>query len=217
MRRMTVVVVTAEPSPACPPEVDPVEFRLAMAEDVYETAAEVRLSGTALACCGDAGFTARAAEFTWPDTPVFAVRAADPLRDACAVLTDSGVDQAVFLAADAPDLPPLLVGALFRALGSAEAALCPTRGGGLVALAVRLPLPGWLAPATLDHPDAVRELAAACPDGRALATAPGWHRIRSPEDLAALDPGLEGWEATRALLAPAASTGRPHGRESGGG
>ncbi len=217
MRRMTVVVVTAEPSPACPPGVDPVEFRLAMAEDVYETATEVRLSGTALACCGDAGFTARAAEFTWPDTPVFAVRAADPLRDACAVLTGSGVDQAVFLAADAPDLPPLLVGKLFRALGGAEAALCPARGGGLVALAVRLPLPGWLDPATLDHPDAVGELAAARPDDRALATAPGWHRVRSPEDLAALDPGLEGWEATRALLAPAAPAGRPHGRGSGGG
>ena len=40
------VVVTAEPSPACPPGVDPVEFRLAMAEDVYETATEVRLSGS---------------------------------------------------------------------------------------------------------------------------------------------------------------------------
>jgi len=29
---------------------------------------------------------------------------------------------------------------------------------------------------------------------------PGWRRQRGPADLAALDPGLEGWEATRRLL-----------------
>ncbi|KUP96576.1 hypothetical protein AC529_11335 [Thermobifida cellulosilytica TB100] len=201
MKRAAVVVVTAEPSPACPPGIDPVEFRLAMAEDVYETAAGLCLSDTALACCADAEFAERVAEFTWPGTPVFPVRAAAPLPDACAVLADHGVDHAVFLAGDAPDLPPLLVGKLFRALGSAEAALSPAHGGGLTALAVRLPPPGWLPVATLDRPDAVQALAAARPTGRSLAAVPGWHRVRGPGDLAALDPGLEGWEATRALLA----------------
>jgi hypothetical protein len=29
---------------------------------------------------------------------------------------------------------------------------------------------------------------------------PSWRRLRSRADLAALDPDLEGWEATRALL-----------------
>jgi len=29
---------------------------------------------------------------------------------------------------------------------------------------------------------------------------PGWHRLRSVEDLSRLDPGLEGWQATRGLL-----------------
>jgi hypothetical protein len=29
---------------------------------------------------------------------------------------------------------------------------------------------------------------------------PGWHRLRTPDDLRLLDPGLEGWENTRALL-----------------
>jgi hypothetical protein len=33
-----------------------------------------------------------------------------------------------------------------------------------------------------------------------IATAPGWHRLRTPADLTRLDPGLEGWDNTRALL-----------------
>jgi len=35
---------------------------------------------------------------------------------------------------------------------------------------------------------------------RQVAATPGWHRLRRPEDVGRLDPGLEGWEATRALL-----------------
>ncbi|UOE22222.1 hypothetical protein NI17_023415 [Thermobifida halotolerans] len=203
---MTVVLLTAGPTPACPRGVDPAEFRLAMAEDVYETAAELRLSETALVCCGDPELAARAVGFTWPGTPVFTVGRTDPVPEACGVLAGRGVDQVAFLSADAPDLPPLLVGKLFRALGTAEAAFCPARGGGLAALATRLPPPEWLGSVTLDHPDAVHTLAAARPTVRALAAAPGWHRVRRPEDLAALDPGLEGWETTRALLS--ASDGR---------
>ena len=72
---------------------------------------------------------------------------------------------------------------------------------GLVALASRLPAPAWLAnlAVDLDTPDAVTRLRAVAPR-RELVVAPAWHRLRTPADLAALDPGLEGWEATRALL-----------------
>jgi hypothetical protein len=35
--------------------------------------------------------------------------------------------------------------------------------------------------------------------GRVAVTA-GWHRLTGPEGLRRLDPGLEGWAATRALL-----------------
>jgi hypothetical protein len=35
---------------------------------------------------------------------------------------------------------------------------------------------------------------------RALVVTPAWRRLRTPADLGGLDPGLEGWEATRALL-----------------
>ncbi len=77
----------------------------------------------------------------------------------------------------------------------------PAEGGGLVVLASRLPVPPWLALSgvDLDTPDAVRRLRAAAPR-RDLVVTPRWRRLRTPADIASLDPGLEGWEATRALL-----------------
>jgi hypothetical protein len=30
--------------------------------------------------------------------------------------------------------------------------------------------------------------------------APAWRRLRGPDDLATLDPAVEGWDTTRALL-----------------
>jgi hypothetical protein len=112
------------------------------------------------------------------------------------------------IAADAPDLPPLLIGKLFRALEHAPAAACPSEEGGLVALAVRLPAPSWLfhvaagaGLGVLDMPDAFALVRAAAPRPGAVQAGPGWHRLRDPSDLAFLDPGLEGWENTRALLA----------------
>ena len=118
-------------------------------------------------------------------------------------LHELGGDVGVVVAADAPDLPGLLLAKLFRALARAEVAVCPADGGGLVALGARLPAPGWLAAATvgLDTSDALRRLAAAAVTSTALAVGPGWHRLRGPDDVVWLDPGLEGWAATRALLA----------------
>ncbi|MEU0572030.1 hypothetical protein ABZ297_42435, partial [Nonomuraea sp. NPDC005983] len=52
----------------------------------------------------------------------------------------------------------------------------------------------------LDDPDLVATLRAQAPGRRMVATGPGWHRLRTPDDLGRLDPGLEGWESTRALL-----------------
>ncbi|WP_133739353.1 hypothetical protein [Actinorugispora endophytica] len=215
---MAAVLVTSDPPGACPPGVDPAVFSLALAEDVYEVVAGLELCEAAFAVDGDAELAERIAELTWPGTPVRTVRGPSPLRDAFGMLAGQGARQAVVLAADAPDLPPLLVGKLFRALGTAEAAACPAFGGGLVALAARLPLPDWIGAASLDDPDALGALTAARPARRALVAVPGWHRLRDPRDLAALDPGLEGWEATRMLLSARGGTGRaPHGSGSSGG
>jgi molybdopterin-guanine dinucleotide biosynthesis protein A len=138
---------------------------------------------------------------TWPGTLI--VREAT-LQDAFAALHAAGAEEAALLAADAPDLPPLLLGKLFRALGSAPSAACQSEDGGLVAFAARLPLPDWLAAALkdtdLDVPDALPRLRAAAPRHGQVPQGPSWHRLRTPEDLRFLDPGLEGWETTRALL-----------------
>ncbi|MFI0373329.1 hypothetical protein ACH35V_36180 [Actinomadura sp. 1N219] len=187
-----------------PPGVDARAFRLALLEDTYEVVAGLELVTSALVL--DPPDQPDAEAVTWPGTPI--VR--EPtLAGAFAALHALGAGTAALVAPDAPDLPPLLIGKLFRALGHAPAAACPAQsddraGGRLVALAARLPLPGWLATALqdvdLDTPDALARLRAAAPRPGLVPQGPGWHRLRTASDLRFLDPGLEGWENTRALL-----------------
>ncbi|WP_231330485.1 hypothetical protein [Actinomadura graeca] len=204
-RRAAVLSLPAS-APDAPPGVDPAEFRLALLEDTYEVVAGLRSVTPALVL--DPPDQPDAEAVTWPGTEI--VR--EPtLAGAFAALHALGAGEAALVAADAPDLPPLLIGKLFRALGGAPAAACRAADGhGLVALAARLPLPGWLAAALtgigLDTPDALSRLRAAAPRPGLVPQGPGWHRLRTPGDLRSLDPGLEGWENTRALL-----EGRPLG------
>lgn len=177
-----------------PPGIDPEEFRLALLEDTYEVVAGLDFVTPVLALTGpDPG----AEKITWPGTPVLRVNGLEALLRE---LHELGAEQAAVVAHDAPDMPALLVGKLFRALGGGQVAVCPADGGGLVALAARLPAPPWLAGIDLDTPDAPVRLRAAATRPGAVRSSPGWHRLRSPADLARLDPGLEGWESTRALL-----------------
>ncbi|XRQ04434.1 hypothetical protein ACN3XK_48875 [Actinomadura welshii] len=188
---------------AVPPGIDAGEFRLALLEDTYEVVAGLELVTSALVL--DPPDQPDAEAVTWPGTPI--VREAT-LDGAFAALQALGADAAVLVAPDAPDLPPLLIGKLFRALGGAPAAACRAEGAagpaGLVALAARLPLPDWLAAALrgtdLDTPDALARLRAAAPRPGLVPQGPAWHRLRAASDLRLLDPGLEGWENTRALL-----------------
>jgi hypothetical protein len=101
-----------------------------------------------------------------------------------------------------------------------EVAICPAEGGGLVALAAWVPPADWVAwpgsaghpggcPIELDHTDAVGRLRASAPRRGALQVVPGWHRLRSPADVGRLDPGLEGWPATRGVLWPPAPQAAP--------
>ncbi|GLZ06936.1 hypothetical protein Acsp03_44020 [Actinomadura sp. NBRC 104412] len=197
---------SADPSsggPPSPPGIDPEEFRLALLEDTYEVAAGLDLVTPALVL--DPPDQPDAEAITWPGTPIVRERG---LAAAFAALGALGAEEAVLLAGDAPDLPPLLIGKLFRALGSAPASACQARGpggpDGLVALAARLPLPPWLdaalADVDLDTPDALARLRAAAPRPGQVPQGPAWHRLRTRADLGVLDPGLEGWENTRALL-----------------
>ena len=177
-----------------------------MLEDVYETVAALDLVEPALALVPPDQPDAELV--TWPGTLV--VRAerssdADELIEVLAALTTgltSDGSAVLVVAGDAPDLPGLLVGKLFRALGSAAVSVCPADNGGLVALAARVPLPPWLKSAAvgLDTDGAVDRLAAAAPRRGDLGMGPGWHRVREPSDLSRLDPGLEGWGSTREAL-----------------
>ncbi|MFB4310445.1 hypothetical protein [Actinomadura sp. GTD37] len=182
-----------------PPGVDAGEFALALLEDTYEVVAGLELVTPALVL--DPPDQPDAEAVTWPGTPI--VREAT-LTGAFAALHALGAGSAALVAPDAPDLPPLLLGKLFRALGDAPSAACQAEDGTLVALAARLPLPDWLATALrdvdLDTPDALARLRAAAPRPGLMPQGPGWHRLRTPGDLRFLDPGLEGWENTRALL-----------------
>ncbi len=215
--RWAVVLADAAAAGAAPPGVDGRAFALAMCEDVIELVGDLSIVRPAVLTVsrGDARWAEDVAALCWPGTPMtdWAVESGGAavlagLRFAC----DGGADAAAVVAGDAPDLPGLLLGKLFRALGSAEVAVSASGAGELVALASRLPPPGWLSAevATLDGlgpdpaSDPAARLAAAAGDGNRVATGPGWHRLRLPADVRRLDPGLEGWSSTRALLsAPA--------------
>lgn len=170
-----------------------------MLEDVVDLVAEMQQVEGALVATVEAEHVARAV--AWPGMAVLVV-AADDLGTAMNALTAAGADEAAVVAADTPDLPALLLGKLFSALTSAEVAVCPADGGDLVAVASRLPVPEWLADLdlSLDASDALVTLRRSAPR-RALHVGSGWHRIHAADDVVRLDPGLEGWEATRVWLA----------------
>jgi glycosyltransferase A (GT-A) superfamily protein (DUF2064 family) len=192
-------VLAREPGAALRRGIDPTDLRLALLEDTYEVIAGLEFVTAVLALTAP---DPDAETVTWPGTPVLHIPPdAGDLRPLFDALHDRGADQAVVVAADAPDLPRLLLGKLFRALGGGEVAICPARGGGLVAMAARLPAPRWIAGVDLDTPDAPSRLRAAADRPGAVRSGPGWHRLRTTDDLAYLDDGLEGWDNTRLLLA----------------
>jgi glycosyltransferase A (GT-A) superfamily protein (DUF2064 family) len=175
------------------------ELAAAMLEDVVDLVAGMQQVQPAIVVT-PAGAGA-AERVRWPGMTVVTLPAAVTTVEALAALGAAGADEGTVICADAPDLPALLVGKLHSALTTAEVAVAPADGGGLVALAARLPAPAWLAASgvDLDLPEALARLRTAAPR-RALSVGAGWHRIRSREDLDTLDAQLEGWESTRALL-----------------
>ncbi|MDQ1614517.1 MAG: hypothetical protein QOJ60_456 [Actinomycetota bacterium] len=197
-RRLVAVLVAARPT------LPDRALRMAMAEDCYETVACLELVEPLLAVAERDPDAGAVDELAWPGTVVLRtegpVTAANVLRR----LAGLGADEATVVAADAPDLPGLLLGKLHRALGSSPVAVLPAAGGGLVALAARCPLADWLEAATLDADDALDRLRGGAPRRTSVSVGPGWHRVRRPEDVDQLDPGLEGWEVTRAALRAAA-------------
>ena len=112
-------------------------------------------------------------------------------------------DELVVIPADLPDLPGLVLAKLFKVLHRTDIAIAPEQDGeGCAAIGLSLPLSDWIPDDAfdLDH-NHFERLSAIAPRRSRCTLTPAWHRLRTPVDLRRLDPGLEGWEETRALLA----------------
>lgn len=194
--RVVAVVVPAD-------DASDAELTMALLEDVADLVADTPQVKGALAV--PPGAAARADAVAWPDTIVVEVAANAELAELLQEVSGLATSAVAVVAADVPDLPTLLLGKLFSALAgppALELAVCPAEDGGLVAAATPVGgPPDWLAVTgvRLDDHDALEQIQRAAPR-RSLAVGPGWHRVRSRADLEMLDPGLEGWDATRALL-----------------
>ena len=172
-------------------------WRAALAEDVVDLLARLAQAEPAIAAV--AADRELAEEIAWPGMPIYEVPTATfrPVLEAAA---KDGFDQAAVLAADAPDVPGMVLGKLLRPLSSKPVAVAPNgQSGGLLAVASVLPPPAWLADYDLDEasPMLLRKTA---PQPSDIESTADWRRLRGPADLATLDLALEGWETTRALL-----------------
>jgi hypothetical protein len=192
-----VVVALLVPVAWAPPGVDLQAWRAALAEDVVDLLARLAQAEPAIAAVPDDLALAR--EIAWPGTRIYEV-ATPTVRPVLEAAAKDGFDQAAVIAADAADVPGMILGKLLRPLERKAVAVAPAGGtGGLLGVASHLPPPDWLADHDLDSatPMALRKNA---PQPSDVESTPDWHRLRGPADLAALDPALEGWENTRALL-----------------
>ena len=192
-----VVVTLLVPVTWAPPGIQLPAWRAALAEDVVDLLARLAQAHPAIAATADDLDLAR--EIAWPGMTVYEVATPTVLPVLTAAAAD-GYDQAAVIAADAPDVPGMILGKLLRPLERKAVAVAPAGGDrGLLGLATHLPPPDWLADADLDTatPMSLRRTA---PQPADVESTPEWRRQRGPADLAALDPALEGWDYTRALL-----------------
>ncbi|MGI5178827.1 hypothetical protein ACQEVZ_21075 [Dactylosporangium sp. CA-152071] len=190
------VIVLLVPTPWSPPGVDPSSWRAALAEDVVDLIAPLPLVQPAIAALP--ADLPLASKIAWPSMPQYELPTLS-IRAALSAAAADGHERAVVLMADAPDLPAMLIGKMIRPLSTRTVAVAPAAGGGLLGLACRLPVPSWLPdldPETADVATARRP----APEPTMVAAAPGWHRLRNPDDLRHLDLALDGWDATRSLL-----------------
>lgn len=198
VRRVALVVSTY--AAVAPPGIDSAAYAQACLSDTYEVLADLDQVRA-----GIAGDPAAAADLLWPGD--LALDWAGSVRELAAQVAPYA-DELVVVPADVPDLPGLVVAKVFKALQRADVCWAPERGGGsgCVAIGLRLPWPTWLsADLDLDRPDH-EQLARAVPRRSAVAVGPDWHRLRTAAAVNRLDPGLEGWEMTRALLSGHALT-----------
>jgi hypothetical protein len=187
-----VVLARYSAAAAAPPGVDPAAMEQAALADTYEVAAD--LVGVTSGIAGGESVGSQ----LWPGGLHLPDGSVAELAHRLAATTD----ELVLVPGDVPDLPGIVLAKVFKVLHRTDIVLAPERGGsGCVALGVRLPLATWLEREVLDlDADPFDRLLRRAPTRTACQRAPDWHRLRSPTALRRLDPRLEGWEETRALL-----------------
>jgi hypothetical protein len=199
-RRVAVVLARYDASRAAPDGIDPAAFAGACLLDSYEVVAD--LIGVTSGIAGPRSVT----EMLWPGALHLATDISVP---AMARQLSEAAEELVVLPADVPDLPGLVLAKLFKVLHRTDIAIAPEQAGnGCAAIGVSLPLADWIPedPFDLDHNPFAR-LSAIAPRRSRCTLTPAWHRLRTPSDVTRLDPGLEGWEETRTLLAGRALAG----------
>jgi len=190
-----VVAALLVPVTWSPPGVNLTSWRAALAEDVVDLLA--RLAQAEAAIATTAADRELATEIAWPGMRIYEVPT-PTYRPVLEAATADGFDQAAVIAADAPDLPGMILGKLLQPLENKAVAVA-AGGQGLLGGAANLPAPAWLIDHDLDAASA-QLLRKTAPQPGDVASTREWRRLRGPAELATLDPALEGWEATRALL-----------------
>jgi hypothetical protein len=172
---------------------DPETFAEACLLDSYEVVADLIDVRS-----GIAG-PASVAELLWPGALHLP---ADITVSAIARQLSDEADELVVVPADVPDLPGLVLAKLFKVLHRTDIAVAPEQGGsGCVAIGISLPLADWIPQDAFDlDQNPFARLSAIAPRRSRCTLTPTWRRLRTPADVAQLDPNLEGWEETRALL-----------------
>jgi hypothetical protein len=201
-----VVVVPLHDLTWTPPGLAPARWRRALADDAVDLLAMLAEVEPALAVAEAERPLAEAV--AWPSMRVYELSTPTVPAILAAAARD-GFEQAAIIVPDAPDLPGMLIAKLLRPLTTRPLAAAPDAAHptGLIGLASRLPAPDWLTEVDLDSAT-VASIRAKAPAATEIIGTAGWHRLRSPEALARLDPGLDGWDATRALLSGGAVSSR---------
>ena len=195
-QRLVVVLAVRAADPSPLPEVSRDRLEAALLADAVDNAEGLAAAGIAVLCPPDR--VDRIAATAAFDTEIWS--GPPTVREAAERAAAAGARQAAVLASDAPHLPGLLVGKLFRPLARCAVTVSPDPRGLGVGIGLRLPVPDWVDDIDLDTPGLVETLQRRALRRSLVRITPGWRRLREPSDFRALVAIPDGADLTRELL-----------------